>query len=49
MTLEQIRKSKPEVNRALVAATTDHDIRRHQIEDGADPDAPERVGCRTVG
>jgi len=40
MTLEEIRESQPRVNRALVSATTDEDIRRHQIEDGEDPDAP---------
>ncbi len=40
MTLAQIRERKPEVDRAKIAATTDDDIRRHQIEDGEDPDAP---------
>lgn len=40
MTLEEIRASRPEVDRAKVAATTEEDIRRHQIEDGEDPDAP---------
>jgi putative transcriptional regulator len=28
------------VNRAKIAATTEDDIRLHQIEDGEDPDAP---------
>jgi putative transcriptional regulator len=28
------------IDRAQIAATTDSDIRRHQIEDGEDPDAP---------
>ena len=39
MTLEEIRTSRPEVDRAKVLATTE-DIRRHQVEDGEDPDAP---------
>ncbi len=40
LTLEEIRASRPRVDRAKVAATTEADIRRHQIEDGEDPDAP---------
>ena len=40
MTLEQIKASRPKVDRAKIAATTEEDIRRHQIEDGEDPDAP---------
>ncbi len=40
MTLEEIRASRPMVDRAKVAATTEADIRRHQIEDGEEPDAP---------
>jgi len=40
ITLRQVQESQPRVNRALVSATTDEDIRRHQIEDGEDPDAP---------
>jgi putative transcriptional regulator len=40
MTLEEIRASRPKVDREKVAATTEADIRRHQIEDGEDPDAP---------
>lgn len=40
MTLEEIRASRPRADRAKVAATTEEDIRRHQIEDGEDPDAP---------
>ena len=39
MTLDQIRASNPTMDRAKVAATTDADIRRHQLEDGEDPDA----------
>ena len=39
MTLEEIRASRPEVDRARIAATTEADIRRHKIEDGEDPDA----------
>jgi putative transcriptional regulator len=40
MTLEEIKASRPTIDRAKVAATTEADIRRHQIEDGEDPDAP---------
>jgi putative transcriptional regulator len=40
MTLEQIRASRPNVDQTKIAATTEEDIRRHQIEDGEDPDAP---------
>ena len=40
MTLEEIRASRLRVDRAKIAATTEEDIRRHQIEDGEDPDAP---------
>jgi putative transcriptional regulator len=40
LTLEEIKASRPMVDRATVAATTEADIRRHQIEDGEDPDAP---------
>ncbi len=40
MTLEEIRATRPRVDRAKVAATTEEDIRRHQVEDGEDPDAP---------
>jgi putative transcriptional regulator len=40
MTLAEIRARRPEIDRAKIAATTDEDIRRHQIEDGEGPDAP---------
>lgn len=40
MTLEEISASRPKVDHVKVAATTEDDIRRHQIEDGEDPDAP---------
>jgi len=40
VTLDEIRASRPKVDRAKIAATTAEDIRRHQIEDGEDPDAP---------
>ena len=33
-TLENIRRMKPRVNRAKIAATTEADIRRHMREDG---------------
>lgn len=39
MTLEQIKASRPRVDRAKLEATTEEDIRRHMIEDGEDPDA----------
>ena len=41
MTLEQIRATRPDMDRARMLATTEADIRRHQIEDGEDPDAPQ--------
>ncbi len=40
MTLEEIRAARPRMDAAKIAATTEADIRRHQIEDGEDPDAP---------
>lgn len=40
MTLEEIRATRPMADPAKIAATTEADIRRHQIEDGEDPDAP---------
>lgn len=40
MTLENIKAGRPAVDRARIAATTEADIRQHQIEDGEDPDAP---------
>jgi putative transcriptional regulator len=40
MTLEQIRATRRMADLAKIAATTEEDIRRHQIEDGEDPDAP---------
>jgi putative transcriptional regulator len=40
MTLEEIRARRPVLDRAKVSATTEADIRRQQIEDGEDPDAP---------
>ena len=39
-TLEQIKASRPTIDRAKIAATTEGDIRRYMIEDGEDPDAP---------
>ncbi len=39
MTLEEIKATRPAVDLAKIAATTEEDIRRHQIEDGEDPDA----------
>jgi len=40
MTLEEIRAARPMEDSAKIAVTTEADIRRHQIEDGEDPDAP---------
>lgn len=40
MTLEEVRATRPTMDLAKIAATTEEDIRRHQIEDGEDPDAP---------
>lgn len=40
ITLEEIRASRPRVDRARIAATTVEDIRRHEVEDGENPDAP---------
>jgi putative transcriptional regulator len=37
-TLEQIKASKPKLDHAKLAATTEDDIRRYMIEDGFDPD-----------
>ena len=37
MTLDQIKASKPKVNRAKIAATNEEDIARHMREDGEDP------------
>jgi hypothetical protein len=43
MTLEEIRATRLEVDPVKIAATTEEDIRRHQIEDGEDP-APRSHG-----
>ena len=40
MTLEEIRATHPTMDLAKIAATTEEDIRRHQIEVGEGPDAP---------
>ena len=40
MTLEEIRTSRPRVDRAKIEVTAEEGIRRHQAEDGKDPDAP---------
>ena len=40
MTLEAISLSRPKVDHVKIATTTEADVRRHQIEDGDDPDAP---------
>lgn len=38
--LSQIRLDRPALDRAKTAAASERDIRRCQIEDGEDPDAP---------
>jgi putative transcriptional regulator len=40
MTLDEIRASRPTVDCAKIGATTEADIRRQQIEDGENSDAP---------
>src|SRR5271165_191940 len=40
MTLEEIKASNPRADYAKIDATTEADVRRQQIEDGEDPDAP---------
>lgn len=40
MTLEEIRATRPAMDLAKIAATTEEDIRRHEIEDGENTDAP---------
>jgi putative transcriptional regulator len=35
-TMENIRRMKPRINRAKIAAATEADIRRHMSEDGED-------------
>jgi putative transcriptional regulator len=37
VTLEEIRASRPQMDRAKLAATTEDDIRRQQIEGSEDP------------
>lgn len=37
-TLSEIRASRPQIDHAKIAATTEEDIRRHAVEDGQDPD-----------
>ena len=39
VSLEQLRASRPQVERDKLDATTEADIRRHAIEDDQDPDA----------
>jgi len=39
MTLEQIKASRPKVDRAKIEATSQEDIARHMREDGESPDA----------
>jgi putative transcriptional regulator len=40
MTLAEISASAPNVDRARIESTTEDEIRRHQIEDGENPEAP---------
>lgn len=39
MTLEQIKASRPKVDRAKIEATTEKDIARHMLEDEENPNA----------
>lgn len=39
ISLDQLRASRPQVDRAKMDATTEADIRRHTVEDGQNPDA----------
>jgi len=39
MTLDQIKESKPKVDRAKIGATSEEDIARHMREDDEDPGA----------
>ena len=39
MTLDQIKASRPKVDRARIDATSEKDIARHMKEDGENPDA----------
>jgi putative transcriptional regulator len=39
MTIDQIRASRPKIDRAKIEATTEEDIARHMREDGEDPNA----------
>jgi putative transcriptional regulator len=40
MTLDEIKATAPGIDHAKIAATTEADIARYQIEDGEDPNAP---------
>jgi len=46
--LSQIRLDRPTLDRAKVAAASERDIRRFQIEDGEDPDAPTLAFAENV-
>ncbi len=49
VTLEELRKRKPDVDRAKLDATTEEDIRQQMIEDGEDPDTePDPAKVRLV-
>ena len=47
MTLEEIKRGKPTIDYAKFDSFTEEDIRRFQIEEGYDPDAP-MTGWRVV-
>jgi putative transcriptional regulator len=47
MTLEEIKRRKPTIDYAKFDSLTEEDIRRFQIEEGYDPDAP-MTGWRVV-
>lgn len=48
MTLDQIKASKPKVDRTKIAATSEEDIARHMREDGEDPGAAPRTFVEDV-
>ena len=49
MKLEQIKASRPAVDRRKIEATTEKDIARHMVEDGEMPPAPDAAERTTFG
>jgi putative transcriptional regulator len=46
--LSQIRLDRPALDRTKIVSASERDIRRHQIEDGEDPDAPTPAFAENV-